>query len=94
MTKQTWCKQTLINIFKGGLTYGSGCETVELFLDKERTSDDKLCLEAYDANLISLPPYSRWSKSAQTKCQQAVLQQTEPYNITVEIDDTIVKRKK
>lgn len=87
-------RQTLINTFKGGLTYGSGYETVELLLDKKRTSDDKLCLEAYDANLIGLPPYSRWSQSAQDKCKQAVLQRTEQYNITVEVDGTIVKRKK
>lgn len=87
-------KQTLINTFKGGLTYGSSYETVELLLDKERTSDNELCLEAYDANLIGLPPYSRWSKSAQNECKQAVLRRTEPYNITVEVDGTIVKRKK
>lgn len=86
-------RQTLINTFRGGLTYGSGYETVELLLGKERTSDNKLCLEAYDANLIGLPPYSRWDKSAQDECKQAVLQRTEPYNITVEIDGTIIKRK-
>lgn len=87
-------KQTLINVFKGGLTYGSGYETVELLLDKKKTADDKLCLEAYDANLIGLPSYSRWSKTAQTECRQEVLRQTEKYNITVEVDGTVIKRKR
>lgn len=31
-------RQTLINTFKGGLTYGSGYETVELLLDKKSHS--------------------------------------------------------
>lgn len=87
-------KQTLINTFKGGLTYGSDYETVELLLDEQRTMDDNLCLEAYDANLIGLPPYSRWSKSAQDKCKQEVLRQTKECNITVEVDGTVIKRKK
>lgn len=86
-------KQALINAFGGVLTYDSGYETVELFLDKKRTKDDKLCLEAYDVYLIGLPPYSRWSKSAQDKCKQEVLRQTQKYNITVEVDGTVIKRK-
>lgn len=54
-------KKELIETFRGGLAYGRDYETVELLLDNK---DNKLCLQAYDANLMGLPSVSEWSTDA------------------------------
>lgn len=87
-------KQELIKTFKGGLTYGSGYETVELLLDKKSTKDNKLCLQAYDANLMGLPPVSRWSTDAKKELDDEVIRQTKDYNIDVYVDDVLIKQRK
>lgn len=80
-------------MFKGGIAYGNGYETVELLLDKKNTKDDKLCLQAYDANLIGLPPVSKWSNEAQTELKNKVIERTKDYNIDVFVDGVSIKRK-
>ena len=87
-------KQALIKTFKGGLSYGSDYETVELLLDKKNTKDNKLCLQAYDANLMGLPPVSRWSTDAKKELNDEVIRQTQDYNIDVYVDDVIIKQRK
>lgn len=87
-------KQELIKTFRGGLAYGSNYETVELFLDKKHTKDNKLCLQAYDANLIGLPPVSRWSVDAKKELSNKVIRQTKDYNIDVYVDDVLIKQRK
>lgn len=87
-------KQELIKTFKGGLTYGSDYETVELLLDKKKTKDNKLCLQAYDANLMGLPPVSRWSTDAKKELDDEVIRQTQDYNIDVYVDDVLIKQRK
>lgn len=87
-------KQELIKIFKGGLSYGSDYETVELLLDKKSTKDNKLCLQAYDANLMGLPPVSRWSADAKKELNNEVIRKTKDYNIDVYVDDVLIKKRK
>lgn len=87
-------KQELIKIFKGGLSYGSDYETVELLLDKKSTKDNKLCLQAYDANLMGLPPVSRWSADAKKELNNEVIRKTKDYNIDVYVDDVLIKQRK
>ena len=87
-------KQELIKTFKGGLAYGSNYKTVELLLDKKSTKDNKLCLQAYDANLMGLPPVSRWSMDAKNKLTDEVLRKTQGYNIDVYVDDVLIKQRK
>lgn len=87
-------KQELIKTFKDGLTYGSNYETVELFLDKKHTKDNKLCLQAYDANLMGLPSVSRWSMDAKKELNDEVIRQTQDYNIDVYVDDVLIKQRK
>lgn len=86
-------EHALLSVFGGGLMYGSGDKIVYLFVDAELTGTDKLYLKAYDAIIDELSPYSHWSKSAQDECKQEVLRQTQKYNITVEVNGTVIKRK-
>lgn len=87
-------RQGLIEKFKGGLSYGSNYETVELLLDKKSTKDNKLCLQAYDANLMGLPPVSRWNTDAKKELNDEVIRQTQDYNIDVYVDDVLVKQRR
>lgn len=87
-------KRELIEKFKGGLSYGNDYETVELLLDKKNTKDNNLCLQAYDANLMGLPPVSRWSADAKKKLNDEVIRQTQDYNIDVYVDDVLIKQRK
>lgn len=89
MNKQTLCKK-----FKGGFSYGTSYETVELLLDRKHTKADELHLLAYDADLIGLSKASTWSKKAQGQLKQAVCENTKDYPITVYVDDLLIKRKK
>ena len=86
-------EHALLSVFGGGLMYGSGDKIVYLFVDAELTGTDKLHLRAYDATIDELPLYSHWSKSAQDECKRNVLQQTEEYNIAIEVNGTVIKRK-
>ena len=87
-------KQELIKIFKGGLAYGKGYKTVELLLDKKNTQDNKLYLQAYDANLMGLPSVSGWSADAKNKLNDEVCKQTKDYNIDIYVDDVLIKQRK
>ena len=87
-------KKELIETFRGGLAYGRDYETVELLLDKEHTKDNKLCLQAYDANLMGLPSVSEWSTDAKKKLNDEVCRQTKDYNIDVYVDDVLIKQRK
>ena len=87
-------KKELIETFRGGLAYGRDYETVELLLDKKHTQDNKLCLQAYDANLIGLPSVSEWSTDAKKKLNDEVCRQTKDYNIDVYVDDVLIKQRK
>lgn len=87
-------KQQIIESFSGGVTVGKGMDAKELILDKKGSKDNVLSLQAYDANMMPLTEFSKWSDKAKRKLQKAINDAFKNINLTVLIDDVKVKERK
>lgn len=83
-----------IEKYKGGFSVGKGYETVEILLDKDSSTKEKLYFQAYDANLSALPNVSTWKKAWADKHIKFLEGQVSS-NFTGEVwlDDVLIRAK-
>ena len=86
-------KAELLEKYKGGFTFGEDYETIEVIPNDKDTDDNKLCLWAYDANLMPLPDISKWSQSARDKLVDKLKKRLSNLNVDIYIDDLQIKEK-
>lgn len=89
----TMTKEELLEKHQAGFTFGEGCETQEIIVNKVDTDDDCLHLWAYDASFMPLPAISKWSKEARNKLAKQLLDKLSDLNADVWIDDLQIMEK-
>lgn len=81
----------LVQKYRGGISYGESFATRELLLRPEKSNEQQLYFESYDANMYPLPDYKKWTKLGKQELIQAIDEKI-PENITIIIDDTVVRK--
>lgn len=87
-------KEEIIENFKGGVTLGKGIDEEELLLDKEGSKNNTLSLQAYDANMMPLPEFSKWNPKHKEKVINTIKEAFKNINLNVLIDGVKVKERK
>lgn len=82
---------TLVQKYRGGISYGESFATRELLLRPEKSNEQQLYFESYDANMYPLPDYEKWTKLGKQELIQAIDEKI-PENITIIIDGTVVRK--
>ena len=82
---------SLVQKYRGGISYGDSFATKELLLRTEWSNEQQLYFESYDANMYPLPDYEKWTKLGKQDLMQAIDEKI-PENVTTIVDGTIVRK--
>lgn len=85
-------KEQVIEKYKAGFSVGKDFATVEWLLNEKITSEDNLCFQAYDANMMALPNLGEWpDKEVRLKQIDFMLDKLKDWHGSVYLDDMKIK---